>query len=159
MHSATSGWPQFTQDSEQRRLPATVGTCNHDVHFRTDFETHFFNEHVAVGREDWNLVEDDVFRPHDFGCAKSALHGGLPDQRLGAHVILIVDHHYAGVLSATEVNKHIVHFVYEGCETRQILDILVRDNKSTNCLSQIDKQTTVSDVILSDLSLVVTSLL
>jgi hypothetical protein len=57
------------------------------------------------------------------------------------------------------INKHIVHFVYEECETLQILDILVRDDKSTNSRSQIDKQNTVSDVIISDLSLVVTSLL
>jgi len=69
--------------------------------------------------------------------------------------MLVVDYHHARVLACTEVNKHIVHFVDEGCETRQILDVLVRDDKSPNCLSQIDKQTAVSDIVLGDLRLVV----
>ena len=50
VNSATAGRPKLAQNSKQRRLAASVGTCNHDVHVWFYFKTHLLDKHVTVWR-------------------------------------------------------------------------------------------------------------
>jgi hypothetical protein len=58
--------PEFTQNSEQRTLSATVGTGNHEMHAWLDGERHLFYQSVTIGRKDRHFVENNFLTQCDF---------------------------------------------------------------------------------------------
>ena len=61
VESATTDWPEPTEDSEERRLTAAVRSADDAIHSRRDLEIDFLDEHIAIGRDDRNSVEfDDI---------------------------------------------------------------------------------------------------
>ncbi len=46
-HSSKHG-PKLAQNTEERTLTATVGTCYHQVHARLDLETHLLDQSISI---------------------------------------------------------------------------------------------------------------
>ena len=66
--------------------------------------------------------------------------------------------HDSLVLTLAQVGKHFVHLVNQRCVACEVLDLLVRDDKSADGLGKVDQKRRVSHVIFSDLSLIVSKL-
>jgi len=66
--------------------------------------------------------------------------------------------HHSLVLTLAQVGKHLIHLVDQGCVACEVLDLLVRDDKSADGLGKVDQKGRVSHVIFSDLSLIVSKL-
>ena len=160
---AALGWPELTQDPEEGRLAATVGTRNQQVHSWLDHEAHLGHEHVAVGAQNWNVLEDDVVRESNL-CTLgrllelddvSSLLGLVASSRL---LIVGRGNHDALILPIAQVCEHLVHLVDQRRVASQVLHLFVRYNKATDCLGEIDQQRRVANIVLCDLSLIVAKL-
>ena len=164
MHNSSKDWPQFSQDSEQRRFSTTVRSGDHQVHSWGNLEAHVWDKNVSVGGEDGHVLEDDVAAEDD---AAQVLHGvvlqlGLLDLRslslnsVWRHVLellqflLLLDLDSL-VLVLLKVIQHLLHLVDQGCVACQRLHFLVRHYDSSNGLSQVDKEGRVPDVVFGDL--------
>lgn len=66
--------------------------------------------------------------------------------------------HHSLVLTLAQVLKHFVHLVNQRCVACEVLDLLVRDDKSADSLGKVDQKRRVSHIIFSDLSLIVSKL-
>jgi len=62
--NTSSGRPELTENTEERRLTAAVRSSNHQVHARLDLETHLVNESIAIRRNDRHVFKHDVIRFH-----------------------------------------------------------------------------------------------
>jgi hypothetical protein len=45
---ATEDWPELTEDTEQRRFTATVGSCDEEIHPRLDLKVHGSDQDIPV---------------------------------------------------------------------------------------------------------------
>lgn len=130
------------------------------MHAGLDLEVHLSDELITIRAQDRDVFEDDIVGEHDL-CTLSGLlehfilgsvgdSGGVVSRRRCNHDALIV--------ATTEIFEDFVHLVDEGGVSRQILDLLVGDNKTADGLRQVNQKRRVANVILRDLSLIITEL-
>ena len=127
------------------------------MHAWLDLKVHLGDEFVTVRAVDRDDLEDDVFREHNLcTLSRMLLLNCLRFLRCLFNVSrgLLCDHDSL-VSAVGKVVKHLVHLVDERGVAGQVLHFFVRDNETSDRLSQVDQERGVAYVVLCDLSLVI----
>ena len=74
--------PQFADDAKQRRLAAPVGTSNHAVDAALDFTRQRFDEQLAVGRDQIDVLQRNAVGSFDLAAAGQLLDSSAQRRRL-----------------------------------------------------------------------------
>lgn len=141
MDYTSSSRPEFTKNSEERTLTATVGASDHQVHARLDLKAHLSNKGVSVGGNDRHVSEHNVFGPDESSLSLEVLEADdLFALLLLTRAIsrLVSRDHDTLVSTDFKVLEYIIHLVDERGVTSEGLDFLVRDNESTDGFGQVD---------------------
>lgn len=117
--------PELTEDSEKRRLSASVGSADDDIHARLDFNVHRFDELVSIRSDDRQVNEFNVIF---IAFSHSLLQFDLAASRRMAGLLAILFTAFdqiSLVASFVEIFKGIADFCDNRCVTSELLDFLV----------------------------------
>lgn len=131
------------------------------MHARLDAEVHRRDQLITVGAENRDVLKDDVIGVDNLSTPESLLRNtfvfisGSSGDDVGIAVSRLRHNHDALVLTLAQITQHLLHLVDQRGVTRQVLHLLVRDDEAANCLGQVNQERRVANVVLRDLSLIV----
>lgn len=144
VEDTTGDWPELSHDSEEGTLTTSVWTSDEKMHTWFDLEVHFCDQNITVWRKNWNVDEFKAIADNNFTLVAHVNKFKLLRWRT------ILGNLSSSELTSVQVLEDLVHFMDKRCVTSEVLDILIRNYDSTNCLGKVDEKSGVSNVILSD---------
>ena len=108
------------------------------MHAGLDLEVHCWDEHISVGTQNWNVLEDDIIREYNLSTLSSLFQDSFGiTSSLASHspaILRILGNHHALILSTAQITKNLVHLVDKRRVASQVLHFFIGDNKAANSL-------------------------